>query len=112
MEQQPYKRSRLSSFKEQQTDKIILNYGIEIEAVFELLNEHIVYNQFINFYLNCIKNHLISKKINNHIILFVKILNTCLNKTDTQDIQHDIDLLKQNIIYNKLTPKKTKIIKK
>jgi hypothetical protein len=113
MEQQPYKRSRLSSsFKEQQTDKIILNYGIEIEAVFELLNEHIVYNQFINFYLNCIKEHLSSKKINNHIILFVKILNTCLNKPDTQDIQRDIDLLKQNIIYNKLTPKKTPIIKK
>ena len=112
MEEPSYKRSRLSSFKEQQTDKIILNYGIEIEAVFELLNEHIVYNQFINFYLNCIKEHLSSKKINNHIILFVKILNTCLNKPDTQDIQRDIDLLKQNIIYNKLTPKKTQIIKK
>ena len=98
-QQQSFKKSRLSSFKEQHTDKIILNYGIEIEAVFELINEHIAYNQFINYYLH---NEERSFDTIKYLII---ILNTCINKpiADIEDIQDKINILKRNNIYITLT---------
>ena len=98
-QQQSFKKSRLSSFKEQHTDKIILNYGIEIEAVFELINEHIAYNQFINYYLHN------EERSFDTIKSLVKILNTCINKpiADIEDIQDKINILKRNNIYITLT---------
>ena len=108
MEQRTRKKSRLTTLREHHTEEIILNYGIEIESVFELINEYIAYNQFINFYLNYINKRF---DTNPTIHSFIKILNTCISNydriTDIDNINDDIIILEQNDIYKKLTPTKT-----
>ena len=59
----------------QHSNKITLNYGIEIEAVFELINEHIAYNQFINYYIYNKESSLAT------IEAFIEIIITCIKKT-------------------------------
>lgn len=99
------KRSRSSSgdklqHKKRHIEELILNYGIEIEATFELLNEYTAYNQFINFYINYSK-HNINASINS----FIQILKLCLDKHDSaSDIIADVTLLKDNDIYKQLIP--------
>ena len=100
--------------KKPHTDEIILNYGIEIEAVFELINVHTAYNQFINFYLNHIRNtYSGNKTINSTIISFIKLLKLCINKSSTNSvIRQLIASLITNEIYILLTPEKTEEVKK
>jgi hypothetical protein len=95
--------------KKPHTDKIILNYGVEIEAVFELINVHTAYNQFINFYLNHIRNtHSGNKTINSTIISFIQLLKICIDKHPDDVI---IKQLIKNEIYNLLIPEKTEVKK-
>jgi hypothetical protein len=93
---------------------INLNYGVEIEAVFELINVHTAYNQFINFYLNHIRNtYSGNKTINSTIISFIKLLKLCINKSSANSvIRQLIASLITNDIYILLTPEKTEEVKK
>jgi ribosome-associated toxin RatA of RatAB toxin-antitoxin module len=106
MEQQKRARSNSGSNssgkqKKAHIEPIILNYGIEIEAVFELINEYNAYNQFIKFYLNNITNN---DKINTTMRDFIKILKLCIENTD-DDNDNQIILkneIKENNIYIEL----------
>jgi hypothetical protein len=80
------------------SQKIILNYGVEIEAVFELINENIAYNQFINYYIH-------NKRASIETITkFINLIITCINNPPEaiEEIQGYIDKLKSNIIFNNL----------
>jgi len=88
----------------QKKDEIILNYGVEIEAVFELINVHTAYNQFINFYLNYKRFSSNNNRINSAIISFIKLLKICIDKHPDDVI---IKQLLENEIYNSLIPEKT-----
>ena len=82
----------------QRSNKITLNYGIEIEAVFELINEYIAYNQFINYYIHNKESGLAT------IEAFINIIITCIKKpeSETEGIQNEIHKLKENRIYKNL----------
>jgi hypothetical protein len=108
------KRDRSSSSKEllkhsgirQKTEEIILNYGVEIEAVFELINVYTAYNQFINFYLNYKECSINKNRINSTIKSFIKILKLCIDnhqKIPVPSINQSILLLQTNDIYISLT---------
>jgi hypothetical protein len=88
-------------------EPIILNYGIEIEAVFELIHEYNAYNQFIKFYLNNINNN---DKINSTMRNFIKILKIFIDNTDNDDEQQTN--FKQQIKMNKIYLELTKIYKR
>ena len=60
MEQRLRKKSRLTTLREHHTEEIILNYGIEIESVFELINEYIV-DEGDNDYYNEIVTEIIQE---------------------------------------------------
>jgi hypothetical protein len=80
---------------------ITLNYGVEIEAVFELINEHIAYNQLIYYYIHNKENSIETIK------KFIQIIITCIKNPESQskDIQAEINILKENEIYKFLSPK-------
>jgi len=60
--------------------EIILNYGIEIESVFELINQYIAYNQFIYSYLNNDKSEYLNKLKN-----FIYTLNISINTLEEDE---------------------------
>jgi accessory gene regulator protein AgrB len=44
--------------EQEHSDIITLNYGFDITAVFELINEHIVYNKLITYYIKNRQNSI------------------------------------------------------
>ena len=117
MEKNLLKRNIISTssqkpVKKQVIDDIILSYGVEIEAVFELLNAYTAYNQFINFYLHFKKTIPSFRRpdnvINHSITLFIEILIICINKHEyNEDMRSIITSLKSNEIFKSLTLKQT-----
>jgi hypothetical protein len=86
--------------KREHSDIISLNYGFDIQAVFELINEHIVYNQLIYYYIYNKQNSIETIKA------FLLIIITCIEKpeNETKGIKTKIDILKENEIYKYLSP--------
>lgn len=99
--QTPKKRKLPSFMITPKIRDIKLNYGIEIETVFELTSEYIAYNEFIN-------NYLKNKKYSFDTIKnFIKCLNICITKEDDiiRDIRSEIEKLQRNEVYINLIRK-------
>jgi len=85
------------------TDNLTLKYGIEIESVFELIDEYNAYNQFVKFYLANIEYN--NDNINSTIESFMEILNKCIEEYAHDNIEY-ISEIQTNDIYIALTNEK------
>jgi hypothetical protein len=98
-----YSRSHSSREKKKpHKELILLNYGIEIETVFELINEHNTYYYYSTFY----KRN--SRQALQTLIIFLKILKYNIKYNEDEDNDEDeyitnlIHILNNNEIYENL----------
>jgi hypothetical protein len=87
--------------KQEHSDIITLNYGFDITAVFELINEHIVYNKLITYYIKNRQNSI--ETIKAFLLIIINYINNPENETIA--IRYQINELKKNELYKSLSPK-------
>lgn len=93
------RQAQLQEQKREHSDIITLNYGFDITAVFELINEHIVYNKLINYYIYNKQNSIETIKA------FLLIIINCINNPESEiiSIKYQINQLKKNELYKSLS---------